>query len=339
MIAEPAGTTPRPAVRLRWGATVTAALVVSLVRPVSWAVGLAGFLAGGGIVVVAWPILVLPTPTGLQNALGGPVSSLVFGAPSSALLTLITGTLVGAVVLALAGILVGAWAECQGIVLALEAAAEEGIVTPMPDLRGAPGTGRIAVVRLLSLAPIAVAALLAWRPVYDVIYRELILPDDLVTPLAVRVLGDVPWLVVGLAVVWLLTDAAAAVAVRRLVLERRPVLVAWLLGWADLVRRPQRVLPTALVGVGVLVLLGAPGLVAASVGWARVREVLLAGRDPVTLVAAVVIWVAIWMSTLVLAGVGAAIRNAAWTLELPRRPFAAGAPPPPVRGPTGSSLA
>jgi hypothetical protein len=288
-------------------------------RPLSWAVGLAGFLAGGGLVLVAWPILVLPTPTGLQNALGGPVSSLVFGAPSGALIALIVGSLVGAVVLVVAGLLAGAWAERQGIAIALEAAADEGLVVPAPDLAGAPGPGRIAVLRALGLAPVIVAVLLSWRVIYDTTYRELILPGDLSTPLPIRVLGELPWLLIGLGAAWLLGDAAAAVGVRRLVLERRPVLVAWLLGWADLVRRPHRVIPTALVGLGVSVVLTAPGLLAAALGWARVRDVMLDGRDPLTAVTSVVLWVAVWLAAIVLAGVGAAFRTAAWTLELPRR--------------------
>ena len=309
---------PAPAVRLRWGATISGSVVVTLVRPLSWAVGLAGFLAGGGLVLVTWPILVLPTPTGLQNALGGPVSSLVFGAPSGALVALIVGGLAGGVVLFGVGLLLGAWAERQGIGIALDAAAEEGIVTPAMDLVGAAGTGRVALVRLLSLAPVAVAMLLAWRPLYDVTYRELILPEDLVTPLPLRVLRDLPVLVAAIVVTWLVSDAAGAVGVRRLVLERRPVLAAWLLGWADLVRRPQRILPTALVGVAATVLVAGPGLIAAALGWGRVRDVMDVGDDPLAVLVAVVIWVSVWLGALVLAGVAAAFRTATWTLELPR---------------------
>ena len=78
-------------VRLRWGATISGAFLVTLVRPASWAFGLVAFLAGGGLIVVAWPILVLPTPTGLQNALGTPISSLVFGAPSEAMVWMLVG--------------------------------------------------------------------------------------------------------------------------------------------------------------------------------------------------------------------------------------------------------
>jgi hypothetical protein len=196
---------------------------------------------------------------------------------------------------------------------------------------GAPGAGRIAIVRLLALAPVGVAAALAWQPLYDVTYHELILPRDLATPLPVRVLGQVPWVLIGVAVTWLLSDAAAAVAVRRLVLERRPVLVAWLLGWADLVRRPQRLIPTALLGSGLLLLLVAPAMVAAGVGWARVRDILLGGREPIVMVGAILVWVAIWLGGLVLAGVGAAVRAAAWTLEMSM--------PVPVAPPVARSVA
>ena len=91
---------------------------------------------------MTWPILVLPTPTGLQNALGGPISSLVFGAPSSTLLALIVGGLVAGLVLLLVGLLVGAWAERHLIAIALDAAADEGILAPAPDLAGRPARSR-----------------------------------------------------------------------------------------------------------------------------------------------------------------------------------------------------
>jgi hypothetical protein len=107
------------------------------------------------------------------------------------------------------------------------------------------------------------------------------------------------------------------VGVRRLVLDRQPVLAAWLTGWADLVRRPQRIIPTALVGMAVLVLLMGPALAAAAAGWLRVRDMLVGGSDPVVVIGAVAIWVAIWLGGLVLAGVGAAFRAATWTLEVP----------------------
>jgi hypothetical protein len=55
------------------------------------------------------------------------------------------------------------------------------------------------------------------------------------------------------------------------------------------------------------------------VGWERVRDVILDGRDPVVVLGAVAIWVAMWLGGLVLAGVAAAFRTAAWTFEAARR--------------------
>jgi hypothetical protein len=173
------------------------------------------------------------------------------------------------------------------------------------------------VIRLLALAPVVIVAALAWKPLYDATYHELIMPGDLVTPLPLRVLAQVPWLVIGLFATWVLSDAAAAVGVRRLVLERRPVFASWLLGWADLVRRPYRILPTALVGVVALGLLVGPAMVAAAIGWGRVRDILTGDREPAVVLGAIAIWVAIWLGGLVLAGVGAAVRAAMWTLEMP----------------------
>jgi hypothetical protein len=188
------------------------------------------------------------------------------------------------------------------------------------ELERAPGAARVAAVRLLSLAPVAIAVALAWRPLYDATYHELILPADLSTPLPLRVIREATLPVIAIVVAWLLADAAAAVGVRRLVLERRRVFEAWLLGWADLVRRPHRIVPTALAGLLALVLLTGPALAAAAIGWGRVRDILVAGQDPVIMIVAVMVWVAIWLGCLVLAGVGSAVRAAMWTIEVPTRP-------------------
>jgi hypothetical protein len=292
-----------------------AALVVTLVRPATWVVALAGLLAGGGLVVVAAPILVLPTPTGLQNTLGAPVSTLVFGDPSSEFIALVVGTVIAGVLMLGGGLLAGSWAERRSLDLVLEAAADEGFLPVSPDLAAAPGTLAVAAVRLLSLLPPLVAAAIAWPTLYAVTYDELILPGDLATPLPIRVIARIAPLLAGIVVTWLLADAAAAVGVRRLVLERRGVVAAWALGWAGLIRRPHRVLGTAVVGVLVTALAAGPALTAAVLGWGQVRELLAIDRDPLAMLVAVATWVAIWLGALALAGVGAAFRTAAWTME------------------------
>lgn len=320
--------TPPVAVSARhprgWRAALGAAVVVTLVRPGAWALGLAGFLAGGGLVLVAWPILVLPTPTGLQNALGTPASTLVLGAPTDALILLAAGVASAVIAILAAALLAGAWAERAGILLAAEAAEEEGLMGPAPVVATvteatsggrAPGVGRVALIRLASLVPVLVVFALCWAPLYDTTYRELILPAELLTPLPIRVLLAVPQVLAALALTWLVADAAAAFGVRRLVLERRPLVRAWALGWTDVVRRPHRTLATQLAGLAGLALVGTPPLVAAALGWGRVQDALIGGSGPITEVAVVLLWVAIWLGGLVLAGVGAAFRATATTME------------------------
>ena len=313
--SERAGVTPRLPLRR----AVVAGLVVSLARPASWVVALVGFLAGGGALVLAWPIVVLPTPSGLQNLLGAPVSTLAFGDPSPGLVQVIVASVLGTAVLLVAGLLIGAWSEGRSIALALEGAAEEGFRIRAPDAAAAPGPWAVAVVRALALVPPLLVGVLGWPALYNAAYQELVLPEDLVTPLPIRVIARVPLVLVSLAGAWLLADAAAAVGVRRLVFERRSVAAAWALGWTDLVRRPHRILAVALLGDAVLVLACGPALVAAALAWVRVREALeLAGGSPVA-VAVVALWVGIWLGAVVLAGVGAAVRSALFTLEGARR--------------------
>ena len=139
---------------------------------------------------------------------------------------------------------------------------------------------------------------------------------------------DVPELVIAVLVAWIVGDSAAALGVRRLVIGRRPILVAWLLGWIDLVRRPLRVVATALFGTAALALLAAPGLLAAasrlgaragrddpipttpSASWSRSRPGSPSGSAGSS-----------WRAS------APAIRAAAWTLEstppgaAPTRPF------------------
>jgi hypothetical protein len=312
--------------RLAVGSAWAAAVVATLARPVSWALGLLGFLVGGGLVLVAWPILALPTPTGVQTILGAPVTALVFGVPAAGLVLLAAVGTLGGFVFVASAVTIGAWAERQGIGVAVEAAAEEGAIEAIP-LDGAPGTLRVTVVRLLALVPVVAVIALSAPHVYDVVYRELVLPDDLVTPLPVRVAAALPLHLGVLLLTWLLADAAAAMGVRRLVLERQGVGAAWLLGWYEVARRPLRVVGTAIGGAVLVALLVGPSLAAAAIGWSQVRDLLVEGHAPFIAIPAVLLWVAIWLGSLVLASVGSGIRAAAWTMIAVRPGEPGGAEP------------
>jgi hypothetical protein len=306
---------------LSWGSTLYAALVVTFVRPSLWVVALSGFLARGGLLLLAIPIVVLPTPSGIANVFGGPVASLLFGAPSPTLVAIIVVSVLAGIALLLAGTWIGAWAERTVVAVSLEAAAEEGLV---PAAAGSPtlrrGVGAVVVIRLLGLVPLAIALLAAAQPLYDAIYHEMILPDDLRTSLLTRVLSDIPMPLLFIAVNLLLGDAAASIGVRRLLLEGRSIPEAWLLGWLWLAQRWYRVLATSLATTAVLALLIGPAIVAAATGWDRLRGLLIDGRDPLGTFLAIALFVAVWFGGLVLAGAGATFRGAAWTFELIRRP-------------------
>lgn len=296
-----------------WATELGGSVGITFRRPVTWTLGLASFLAGGGILLLGLPVAVLPTPSGLQNALGGPVSTLVVGTPSSALIALIVAMVVGATAAIVAGSVIGAWAEREGVLVVVETAEREGLAAflPRPPV---PSVWRVAGLRLLSLIPVLVAVALAWQPLYDATYAELVLPIDLATPLVLRVIRDVPVPLAVVGVTWLLSDAAANIGVRLLVRDRTRLLEAWLLGWLELVRRPLRSVGTAAYGLLWLVVLIAPSMVVAVAAWGHVRTVLPPGGDPVGSAVAVLLWVAVWLVALVLAGLAAAVRAAAWTL-------------------------
>ena len=54
-----------------WREAVVAAVLIVRARPALLAVGLVGFLARGGLILFTLPIVVLPTPTGISNFIGG----------------------------------------------------------------------------------------------------------------------------------------------------------------------------------------------------------------------------------------------------------------------------
>jgi len=296
-----------------WRTELVGAVVVTVRNPVTWMFGLASFLAGGGILLVGLPVAVLPTPSGIQNALGGPVSTLVVGTPSSALITLIAAAIISLVVAIVGGTIIGAWAEREGV-LVVASAAEAEALTTFAERPPAPSVWSVAAVRLLSLVPVAVAAALAWQPVYDAAYHELVLPTDLATPLVLRVLRAVPLPLILLGLAWLLSDSAASISVRMLVRDRTPVLRAWAAGWLELVRRPIRSLGTAGFGLLVFVALIGPAMLAAVAAWTNVKTIMLPGNDAIGGLVAVAVWVGLWLVALLLAGLASAVRAAAWTL-------------------------
>jgi hypothetical protein len=297
-----------PLSRPGWGSSVGGALLATLEQPATWVLSLAGFLARGGLVAVLLPIVVLPTPAGIQNELS-PIlrPSVLNGEISPALvpLTIVAVSILVAVVLL--GNLVGAWAD----VLVVRRAASALDAAPR-DRRG-DVTAALAV-RLLAHAPLALA--LAWGggAIYDATYAELLTPFEVTSPLVVRVAAAVPAVLVAVLVAWLLGETAGGLAVRELVLARRGVGWAVAAGWLRLVRRPLAAAATFALATVLVVVAVLPGLVAAATAWNRLRGALYDGR-PEDIAVALTLFVGLWLGGLVLAAVATAARSALWTAE------------------------
>ena len=240
------GAPSRPAA-CRCGRSIAGAVVVTLVRPARLGARPRRVPRGRRArCSLAWPIVVLPTPTGLQNALGGPDQhARVRGAVPDA------GRAASAAAWSPALALLGGGPRCSapgpsGRLIGDRARGGGGrgrCSTPAPDLDGAPGTGRVAVVRLLALAPVAVVAV---ARVAAALRRRPTASSSCRTTSRRRCRSASSGTCRGSSSgswsrgSWPTPPRRSASGGSSS--ERRPVLVAWLLGWADLVRRPHRVI-------------------------------------------------------------------------------------------------
>jgi len=305
--------------RSSWrGSLVTAALTV-LERPVTWPIALAGFLARGGIFALLLPIVVLPTPSGVADVVAPAITSFAFGLVSKAFIVLIgvAAAFIGAWVLV--GGAIGAWADVE---LIHDVAQGEDLGLPVP-----PATRRTVIratrVRLLSSMPLALAVAYGAREIIDAAYAELTTPFEVVTPLFVRVLDDVPRAIGLVVVAWLVCEAAGGLGERHVALRGASIPRGLRDGWVDLFRHPLSSIATIVVTnlvVGVAVVCVA---LAASVAWSWARFAVL-DRDGAVAAVAVLVLVSVWLAGLVLISALVAWRSAVWTAEAVRlRPLVA----------------
>lgn len=289
---------------MSWLAAARASARLLVERPGLVVVGLAGFLARGGVLLFILPFVTLPTPVGIGNWIGP--TSITASGPAERLVWLI-GAIVAVLVMGLAiGTAIGAFAD-----LALFRAAGGRARTSRRSRRGVVVTlllSRLVLIRLLALAPLALA--LAWsaQRFGAATYRELILPDELVTPLVLRVLDRTRDAVAIVILAWLLGEFVGGIAVRHHLRRGDPIPVALLRPAIDLARRPMTTLATFVVGA-VLPIVGVAPLLA--LGWFLFGGVrfAIAGGDLVLTIAAVVLFVAAWTAALGLAGLVAAWRS------------------------------
>ncbi|MEA2608578.1 MAG: hypothetical protein QOJ75_821 [Chloroflexota bacterium] len=291
------------------GAALTGALLVTLGSPQTWPLALAAFLLRGGVVLVALPIVVLPTPVGLGNLLAPTLTAAVFGGVTTGLIVLVAAILMVGIGWVVAGGLLAATLEAEA---ARVVAAEADDAEPVPRRRAE--AGRILMARLIAHLPLGVA--LAWGSarLVAVTYRELTNPFDVATPIVWRVLRASPEVVVAVFLTWMVGQAVGAIAARRIAIVGAGPFGALREAAITVLRRPMAVfadfcLPTAVLGLAL-----APSALAAASAANAVRLAMSRPSDPVGLVLAVVLFVSLWTVGLAMAGVICAWRAAVWTV-------------------------
>jgi hypothetical protein len=299
------------------------ALLVTLARPATWPLALAAFLLRGGLLLVALPIVVVPSPVGLGNLLVPTVMAVVFQGVSIEL-----AAAIGLLVLAIVG-----WLVVGGLVAAMLEADGARIAAAEDDLGGDTGAGRPAVgdalpaerphrgiparilaVRVLAHVPTGIALIWGTARLVAVAYGELTSPVDVTSPIAVRILRGAPEVVVVLVGLWMIGEIVGALGARRVSLAGAGVGQALRDAVAASLRHPVTVLVGFWVPAAGLALVVTPFALAATAAVRAARAALRSTSDPSGATVAVVVFVTIWLIGLALIAVTAAWRGAVWTV-------------------------
>ena len=300
------------------GAALTGALLATLASPATWLLGLATFLLRGGLVLVALPIVVLPSPVGLGNLLAPILMTVVFGGLSVEV----------AAVATLSALSIVTWLFVGGVVAATLEAEAARLVAGDEAASGAPAdvawddrarserivAARVLVVRVLAHAPTGAAVIWAALRLVQVAYRELTSPDDVTQPIVLRVLAGAPEAAVLLLIAWTAGEVVGGLAARRIVLDGSGVAGALRDAVRATVRHPVGILVSFAVPLAGLVLVLVPSTLAATVAWSAVRVAMRSPAELVVGTLTVLLFVSLWIVGLLLIAVTAAWRAAVWSV-------------------------
>jgi hypothetical protein len=282
-------------------------------------VALAGFLARGGLVLFVAPVVIAPSLVGLATFIG-PASITPTGPTAGLIVRIALGAgLLGAAILA--GLVIGSLAD---IALISASSFDQGPINQGPADQG-PANGatagrllrRVVIVRLVSLLPVAVVFALGIQRLGQIVYLELTLPTDLVTPIVIRVAAQAPGIVSAILIAWIFGETWGGLATRLVVLRGAGPGRALAGGLVLFGRRIVAVLPVLVVSL--LVAAGVLGLVVEVIDWSWdfVRQALLgdSGNGAIAAMAgSTLLFIACWVTGLVIAGALATWRSVAWTL-------------------------
>jgi hypothetical protein len=308
--------------------TLRAALLATVETPTTWPLALGAFLIRGGIILLAVPILVLPTPVGLGDVLSPALSSIAFGSVPIELVVTTGAIGLGLVTWLLAGGWIAAVFEVETVrivagdgTIATDRAPAESAAAPAvrPSTTGESRrrdrlATRILVARLVAFIPLGIALALGSVRLVFVTYEELTSPLDVGTPLVMRVLRDSPEVVILVVLTWMVGEIVGGLAARRIVLAGagaggalRDAVVACLRHPLTTVVRFS--LPTLVLGLVLAV-----SAMAAAAAWGTAAVALDERSDPLPILVAVVIFVGLWIGGLLAVSVVCAWRAAVWTV-------------------------
>jgi hypothetical protein len=303
---------------------------MGLGRPRFWPLGLASFLLRGGLVLYLLPIVVVPSTVGVATWVGP--TAVTPAGPSERFMGIVVVVALLAVLWFVVGGFIAAAAEA---VLIRQAVGVDG--DPEPGSSG-PGSRpgprslqsaheptiglrlclRLFLVRFVAAVPLFVILGWGFGRIVTAGYAELTLPSDTATPLPLRVLLDVPEVIVAVLAAWLLAETVGGIVARRIVLFGDPNSGAAAGAVVQIARHPLATLGTIVVTLSGALVLVLPGLVSSAIAWDRLGDAFLADAGALAIVALTVLFAAIWVSGLALAGAAASWRSIAWTLEVLR---------------------
>jgi hypothetical protein len=286
------------------------------------ATALAGFLVRGGIALLALPIVVLPSVIDIAGIAGVDAISIA-GEPTPWLIAVIVLVVVAAAAWLGVAVLAGSVVDYWLVHMELGAAASPA---RRLDLPGWGLMWTMSWIRVVCALPLAAAITWATTQIFDATYNQLITPTNLVTPLPVRVVLTATGAVAVVVLVWLLSEAFGAIAIRRAILDRRGFRRSLLGALDQVVRRPIAFLTTVVLSFGASA--GALILAMAACAWAFDACRVVARTHYLTQLLGVTVdlrsvWFAVmaivlvltWSLALLVAAVSSAWRSALFTEE------------------------
>ena len=297
------------------GAALGSALQVTLATPATWPLALAAFLMRGGIILVALPLLVLPSPVGLGNVLGPTLSSMALGSVSAEVLIASGLAVIAAVALLVGGGWLAAALESEAVrIVSLD---DHVSGFRASSLGAHPGrtAARVLAARLIANVPLVMVLALGLIRLVVVTYAELTSPLDVSTPIGLRVVRGAPEVVIAIGLAWMIGEIVGAVAARRVVLAGAGVGDALRSALVTSIRHPLSALASFWAPTLGLAVVLVPSALAAAAAVGAARSVLDEPRDAVTILVAIVSFVLLWVVGLLLIAVTSAWRSAVWTVE------------------------